>query len=191
MTTPPDPHESHDAEEPRGEQPSADERAAANVETGGRLGGMLGRLARRALPEAERLAQRAREVGEQVARDARPEAERLAQRAREAGEHARPEAERLAAKARAAAEAARPHVERAGRDAVRYVRDHDDELKRAGKTAAEFAAFRAVPLPLQPLIRAVEREVRPRPPLRDDRTSNVVDTPDAGHPGEDTDRRGA
>lgn len=123
-----------------------------------RFGKTLGKFARRAGPEAERLRQEA----ERLAQRARPEAERLAQRAR-------PEAERLAQKARAAADAARPHVERAGREAIQYARDHEDEIKRAALTGAEFTARRAVPLPLRPIVNAVEDERRRRPPLRDDR----------------------
>ena len=104
------------------------------------------------------------------ARKARPEAERLAQRVR-------PEAERLARSARAAAEAARPHVERAGRDAVQYAREHEDEIKRAARTGAEFTARRAVPLPLRPIVEAVEADRRRRPPLTDTRTP--ADAPSA------------
>jgi hypothetical protein len=129
---------------PPSERDRRDEQVSRAAETFGRT---LGKFARRARPEAERL---------------RQEADRLAQRAR-------PEAERLAQKARAAADAARPHVERAGRDAIQYARDHEDEIKRAALTGAEFTARRAVPLPLRPIVSAVEDEHRRRPPLRDDR----------------------
>lgn len=136
----------------------------------GEIGRALGRFARKARPEAERLAQRVRPEAERLAQRVRPEAERLAQRAR-------PEAERLARSARAAAEAARPHVERAGRDAVQYAREHEDEIKRAARTGAEFTARRAVPLPLRPIVDAVEADRRRRPPLTDTRTP--VDAPPA------------
>jgi len=126
------------------------------------IGRALGRFARKARPEAERLAQRAR-----------PEAERLAQnvseKARQASEQARPEIENLARKARTAAEAALPHVERAGRDAVQFARDHESEIKRAALTSAEFTARRVVPLPLRPIVDAVEADRRRRPPLTDNR----------------------
>lgn len=95
--------------------------------TATRVGGMLGRFARRALA-----------AGEQVARDARPEAERLAKQAR------------------AAAEAARPHIERAGQDAVRYVREHDTEIKQAARTGARITAMRAVPAPFRPVVNALD-----------------------------------
>lgn len=132
-----------------------------------RIGGVLGRFA-----------QRARDVGEQAARDARPEVERLAQRAKAAAEDARPEAERLAQltarRAKAAADAARPHVERAGRDAVRYARDHEDELKRAARVGAGFTARRVIPLPLIPIVDAMQAEAMRRPaPLLDDRADRL------------------
>src|SRR5690606_35769024 len=104
------------------------------------------------------------------ARKARPEAERLAQRAK-------PEAERLARQARAAAEAARPHVEQAGRDALHYSREHQDEIKRAAITGAEFTARNAVPLPLRPIVNAVEADRRRRPPLTDDRAPAPAPAP--------------
>ncbi|MCA9850624.1 MAG: hypothetical protein KC461_08260 [Dehalococcoidia bacterium] len=105
-----------------------------------RVGRMLGRFARKA-----------RATGEELAREARPEAERLARQAR------------------IAADAARPHLERAGREAVKYAREHEDEIKRAARTGAEFTARRAIPLPLRPIVDAVEQDRRRRPPLRDDR----------------------
>lgn len=105
-----------------------------------RLGRALGRFARQA-----------RSAGEELAREARPEAERLARQAR------------------TAAEAARPHLERAGREAVRYAREHEDDIKRAARVGASYTARRVVPLPLRPIVDAVEADRRRRPPLRDDR----------------------
>ncbi|MEX1022667.1 MAG: hypothetical protein WD058_05925 [Dehalococcoidia bacterium] len=166
--------------QPDGETGTDATEGERNAEAGGRVGGMLGRLARRARPEAERLAERAR-----------PEAERLAQRARDLGGHAareaRPEAERLAQVARAAVEAGRPHLERAGRGALQFARDHDDEIRRAARTGAEFTVRRAIPLPLQPIVHAVEGDLRRRPPLRDDRTPDLDGSVDG--PGDaDTER---
>jgi hypothetical protein len=112
----------------------------AFVETAARLGGVLGRAARRAVA-----------LGEEAAREARPEAERLAQQAR------------------AAAEAARPRIEEAGRQAIRYVRDHDEEIKRAAIVAGEITARQVMPARLRPIVHAIEADRWRRAPLRDDR----------------------
>ncbi len=128
-------------------------------ETAARVGGALGRFARRA-----------RAASEQAIQDARPEAERLARQAR------------------AAAEAARPHVERAGRtvatEATRFAREHQDEIKRAARVGAELTARRVVPLPLRPLVDALEAEHLHRPaPLTDDRADALADNhPDGRTP---------
>lgn len=141
----PNPDSNRDANTDTGSAPAPNAAGRDWEATGARVGGALGRFARRALS-----------AGEQAARDARPEAERLAQ------------------KARAAAEAARPHVERVGRDAVRYARDHEDELKRAARVGAEFTARNAIPLPLRPVVDAIEAERLIRPaPLRDDRPAEL------------------
>ncbi|MEX2446488.1 MAG: hypothetical protein WD734_04040 [Dehalococcoidia bacterium] len=137
-------HDTGDGETAR-EETREDRRSARADEIeakAARLGGMVGRFARR------------------FAADARPEAERAgrlaAERARLAAQHGL-----------AAAQAARPHVERAAGQARGYVHDHDDEIRRAARVAASLAATRAVPLPLRPIVDAASQELR-RPPLRVD-----------------------
>ena len=142
------------SEERPEDDPIADPRRAARDEQLGqgaeRVGRALGRFARKA-----------RATGKELAREARPEAERLARQAR------------------IAADAARPHLERAGREAVKYAREHEDEIKQAARTGAEVTARRAIPLPLRPIVDAVEQDRRRRPPLRDDR---APDDPPATRP---------
>lgn len=157
MTTPdPDPHDARPGTQPGTEDAPAtapdperakrDEQAAIAAE---RVGGTLGRF-------AGRWARKARAAGEEIAREARPEADQLVKRAR------------------AAADAARPHVVRAGREAAQYAREHQDEIKDAARTGAAFTARRAVPLPLRPIVEAVEADRRRRPPLRDDRAPDLA-----------------
>lgn len=139
------------------DEPAIDPKRAARDEQAGvaaeRLGRVLGRFARKA-----------KVTGGGLAREARPDAELLAR------------------KARAAADAARPHVERAGREALKYAREHEGEIKQGARTAAEFTARRAVPLPLRPIVTAVEEDRRRRPPLRDDRTPEGAPPHDASAP---------
>lgn len=140
-----------DATDQDREQPEGEQTRPATdraQEIATRLGGLLGRTAHRA-----------RERGEEAMRDARPEAERVARAAR------------------TAADAARPRIEQAGRDAVRFVRDHDGEIKRAARIGAEVAAQRAMPVPLRPIVAAIEADRWRRAPLRDERaTTPLPDT---------------
>lgn len=105
------------------------------------------------------------------------------------GRFAQRTAQQAAQRAKAAAEAARPHVERTGRDALRYARDHEDEIKRVARVGAGLTARRVVPMPLVPIVDAMQAEALRRPaPLRDDRAAELRAE---GHPPDDAPATGA
>ena len=116
---------------------------------------------------AERLEERAAQIGGVLGRFARNLAAR-----------AKPEVERRAAQARAAAEAARPHMERAAQQAREYVETHDEQIRHVAESGARMAANRIVPPSLRPIVNAAEQELR----RHDEPPANEDDTPKSAPP---------